>query len=318
MPLASVLPKKPRNINRGVRLGACKLLACPTLAGRQKLSEQATAETNRAERTIRMRLICPNCGAQYEVPDDVIPAGGRDVQCSNCGFTWFERPGACFSEEEGIAAPKESEALVSRAQDAEEFADSDDDDLWVPPPARERKPLSRSVAHILKEEAAREEAQRREEAAAGIQSQPDLGIDDEPDQETQRVEEVRRRMARLKGEMAPLPSKAGGGSRSDLLPDIEDFNSSLRSADERRSDEPEAIEKQEKGQRSGFRLGFSLILLVAILALIVYNLAPRLAEAVPSAAPILSDYVDMVNDLRLWVDLRMQDLIAMMKDKAGS
>ena len=67
-----------------------------------------------------------------------------------------------------------------------------------------------------------------------------------------------------------------------------------------------------------FRLGFSLILLVAIIALMVYNLAPRLAEAVPSVAPILVDYVDIVNDLRLWVDLRMQDLIALMNDKAGS
>ena len=37
-----------------------------------------------------MRLTCPNCGAQYEVPDDVIPLAGRDVQCSNCGDTWFQ------------------------------------------------------------------------------------------------------------------------------------------------------------------------------------------------------------------------------------
>lgn len=39
-----------------------------------------------------MRLTCPNCGAQYEVPDDVIPEEGRDVQCSNCGDTWFQQP----------------------------------------------------------------------------------------------------------------------------------------------------------------------------------------------------------------------------------
>ncbi|WP_293572773.1 zinc-ribbon domain-containing protein [Phaeobacter sp.] len=37
-----------------------------------------------------MRLTCPNCAAQYEVPDDVIPEEGRDVQCSNCGQTWFQ------------------------------------------------------------------------------------------------------------------------------------------------------------------------------------------------------------------------------------
>ncbi len=37
-----------------------------------------------------MRLTCPNCGAQYEVPDEVIPDEGRDVQCSNCGDTWYQ------------------------------------------------------------------------------------------------------------------------------------------------------------------------------------------------------------------------------------
>ena len=37
-----------------------------------------------------MRLICPNCDAQYEVDAAMIPASGRDVQCSNCGRTWFQ------------------------------------------------------------------------------------------------------------------------------------------------------------------------------------------------------------------------------------
>ena len=34
--------------------------------------------------------MCPNCEAQYEVSDSVIPLHGRDVQCSNCGQTWFQ------------------------------------------------------------------------------------------------------------------------------------------------------------------------------------------------------------------------------------
>lgn len=39
-----------------------------------------------------MRLTCPNCAAQYEVPPEAIPPQGRDVQCSACGQTWFEQP----------------------------------------------------------------------------------------------------------------------------------------------------------------------------------------------------------------------------------
>ena len=36
-----------------------------------------------------MRLLCPKCDAEYEIPDYVIPAEGRDVQCSGCQETWF-------------------------------------------------------------------------------------------------------------------------------------------------------------------------------------------------------------------------------------
>ena len=36
-----------------------------------------------------MLIKCPNCNAKYEVPNDIIPATGRDVQCSNCSKTWF-------------------------------------------------------------------------------------------------------------------------------------------------------------------------------------------------------------------------------------
>lgn len=51
-----------------------------------------------------MRLICPNCGAQYEVSNDAVPENGRDVQCSNCGHTWFEKPGASVDAEEDLVA----------------------------------------------------------------------------------------------------------------------------------------------------------------------------------------------------------------------
>ena len=37
-----------------------------------------------------MRLVCPNCDAEYEVDDAAVPKEGRDVQCSNCGHAWFQ------------------------------------------------------------------------------------------------------------------------------------------------------------------------------------------------------------------------------------
>lgn len=46
-----------------------------------------------------MRLVCPNCEAKYEVPEDAIPETGRDVQCANCGHAWYQmRPRAAVAE----------------------------------------------------------------------------------------------------------------------------------------------------------------------------------------------------------------------------
>ncbi len=51
-----------------------------------------------------MRLICPNCVAQYEVDENVIPAEGRDVQCANCGHNWFQDTIQMLSSETDTAS----------------------------------------------------------------------------------------------------------------------------------------------------------------------------------------------------------------------
>lgn len=63
-----------------------------------------------------MRLICPNCGAQYEVPQSVIPEAGRDVQCSSCGHTWFQ------------THPDTAAAETDAGEPANLWDDDDDDD----------------------------------------------------------------------------------------------------------------------------------------------------------------------------------------------
>lgn len=66
-----------------------------------------------------MRLVCPSCAAQYEIPDEAVPEEGREVQCGTCSTSWFqERPVA----EESEAAPRTEEpaAGIERAPDAPE------------------------------------------------------------------------------------------------------------------------------------------------------------------------------------------------------
>ncbi|WP_165351959.1 zinc-ribbon domain-containing protein [Salipiger sp. IMCC34102] len=52
-----------------------------------------------------IRLICPNCGATYEIEASAIPDTGRDVQCSNCAHIWFEEPTRPLAEDTATADP---------------------------------------------------------------------------------------------------------------------------------------------------------------------------------------------------------------------
>ena len=52
-----------------------------------------------------MRLVCPNCEAKYEVPDDAIPDTGRDVQCASCGHAWYQMRARSGAVEAAVAAP---------------------------------------------------------------------------------------------------------------------------------------------------------------------------------------------------------------------
>lgn len=61
-----------------------------------------------------MRLVCPNCEAKYEVPEDAIPETGRDVQCANCGHAWYQmRPRAAVVETPPVAAPVVAPPVVA-------------------------------------------------------------------------------------------------------------------------------------------------------------------------------------------------------------
>ena len=73
----------------------------------------------------KMRLVCPNCSAQYEVDAAVIPESGRDVQCSNCGHTWWQRradegaPPEPVEETEARPAPRTVETEAADHVEAE-------------------------------------------------------------------------------------------------------------------------------------------------------------------------------------------------------
>ena len=61
-----------------------------------------------------MRLVCPNCAAQYEVADNAIPTAGRNVQCANCENTWFQEPANAAKSKQKQTAPEDGEKSAGR------------------------------------------------------------------------------------------------------------------------------------------------------------------------------------------------------------
>jgi predicted Zn finger-like uncharacterized protein len=224
-----------------------------------------------------MRLTCPNCQAQYEVADSVVPTGGRDVQCSACGNVWFQYPADV--------------ALRMRAADLDD--DDDDDDLSgaaAPKPAAPEKRIDKTVLDVLRQEAERELAERKQ-ARPGVETQAELGL-------------VSRPPARA-GD-APRPREAAVGSRRSLLPDVESISPEIETANAERaarSAAEAARAAEDPASRSGreFRRGLAYVLLAFGVLIGLYLMAPMLAEWVPALAGPLAGYVTMVDSLRLAV-----------------
>ncbi|SHF57873.1 MJ0042 family finger-like domain-containing protein [Loktanella atrilutea] len=307
-----------------------------------------------------MRLICPNCGAQYEVDGDLIPDEGCDVQCSNCGHAWFESaaaPSALMEDpepsppepepeqeqapddapapEQPVTRPDPPAAPVRTAAKAEPDtrpeghgrtgspvgpavrrpSPVEEPEPAVPPVRPQaRTPLDPSIADILREEAAREEAARRSEGSGGLEQQHDLGLrDPEPARPATTPTAVRRvetaprdpRPEPVAVAVAPAPET---GRRRELFPDIEEINSTLRSSAERDA-LPLRHAEQVKARKSGRRGFFGTLAVIVALALI-YIFAEDIAASVPALADPLTSYVATVNEGRLWLDAQVQSLLA--------
>jgi len=94
-----------------------------------------------------MLIQCPNCNAQYEVPNDIIPATGRDVQCSSCSKTWFVT---------SLSDKKSTKDKVSKYESLEKGNLSKFETTESFLTDKSNKEVDRDVLEILREEADRE------------------------------------------------------------------------------------------------------------------------------------------------------------------
>lgn len=328
-----------------------------------------------------MRLSCPNCGAQYEVPLDVIPQAGRDVQCSNCGHTWFQvhpdedvelaeevggstpdqgwspedsTPEDTIASEEAedpsedpvghevqppeieIDVPDEDEDVSAPVEKAETHTDEREtaEEASEPEPERTRKPLDSAVTDILREEAEYEAQAREAEEASPLETQPDLGLQQPENESDKRAAQARDRMRRIRGlsdqdDVPETPAEqetaaqqtedAAHHSRRDLLPDIEEINSTLRSDGKGSgTSSGSRAEPTAASKRRGFRLGFAFVVLVAAGMIAVYAYNDKIVTAYPQAEPYISMYMERMNEARVWLDTLVTDGMLWLNEKAAS
>lgn len=293
-----------------------------------------------------MRLICPNCDAQYEVDDAAIPPEGRDVQCSSCGHAWFEMPKhagraaeADFPARGDLAGPGLSapQGVDPDGNTRNRIAETDAEALTgegpphVPLPKQEpevprRRHLDDSVLAVLREEAAREAAARSAESPPPGEVQDELGLAPPaspvppplpfpvPAGQARFADpSVRSEEPAEEDNLAARPAAQRG-----LLPDIEEINSTLRAINEpREEDEYPETGPEDDVERRGFRTGLVLIVFIAVLMWSAYVSAPGIVSALPASESVVQAYVEAVDQARLGVNTMLQSANRALRDLIG-
>jgi predicted Zn finger-like uncharacterized protein len=265
-----------------------------------------------------MRLICPTCNAQYEVADNVIPEGGRDVQCSSCGTTWFQKPVSDIRPaSKPVVAPRRP------VQQDEPRWQAETQDATPPRPVPR---VSDDAASILREEAMRELKARLSERPA-VETQADFGL--MPPIETPRrprPEPVEaeaptptppaaaapaprpapERPAPAAQAPTPAPAPAPAPTGRNRLPDIEEV-AATHSA--RAGATGGVANAQQAAYRRSFRLGFGVSLVAGLAAFAAYVYAPQISARLPAAAPALAAYVAKADILRGKLDVLVKNTL---------
>jgi len=301
-----------------------------------------------------MRLVCPNCAAQYEVDDGNIPEGGRNVQCANCEKTWFQEPAGAdksagakklspgrqaLRKAKADTAPTEepSPEQILEAEAAQEAGQSDggSDDTAT---TSEAPAIDQSVLDILRKEAELDAEVRNSERhaptrdAPGEFAQQEHPVEPDADNLANRARAARSRMnvkrererrlhisadqAESYGDDFVNPTAENnedpGGRRQ--LPDIDELNSSLRSANDKSRPAEHKGQPVTPRRKVAGRVGFYLAVWIALLLTATYTLDEQIVSSVPQAEPFLDSYTTQVDKGRLWLDGVANDVVAAAKN----
>jgi predicted Zn finger-like uncharacterized protein len=265
-----------------------------------------------------MRITCPNCLAQYEIDGALLPAEGREVQCSACDTIWFQSaPTRKAPKPEGIApapaAPADLPTSAPRSwlDDVSDVTLPDEDvgaddtpnddipdrgpsvgDRIFQEPARGRaRALDPAVTDVLRQEAEFEAAQRKRDADP-VEMQPDLGLLGgnpwpafrDPDEE---------------GNDRDSPADTSATNPANF-PDIDDVSATLDPLQASRQSEDGGYDLPMTAQdrQRSFLQGFIIPVALGGLVVGLYMAAPLLSTLIPPAATVLDSFTGAIDDGR--------------------
>lgn len=238
-----------------------------------------------------MRIECPDCFTEYEIPDDVIPETGREMQCSDCDHTWFQ------------PHPDFPESAV--------------------PPEAPRSKLAPEVVNVLREEAQRETRARAAESGEtgrgrkarirGRGARPESLTPSPEEAPAAELEEDIDLTGLQAPEPTPQESEAQPRNRRSRPPANAPIaevipTEAVESAPEPARMAAGMIMPPQAPERKSGGLGsfFLLLLMIGALMAGVYVMAPQLKEAVPEAAGPLDSFTGVVDQGLAWV--KAQDI----------
>ena len=272
-----------------------------------------------------MRLICPKCDAQYNVADDAIPKGGRDVQCSTCGHTWFqtEMSRVLSRPVSRVLSRPIPTAVKSEAKEPQMSASRDVGAYDVPhshkehsqPHQPKHRPVDANIANILRQEAGREHNVPAPEKTATPEKRERKPVSSED------IDATRKRIAQMtddaggtrsgdKPARAAAAASGGGSANPRAIPSMNEINAVLRDrANNNANAEITEADRVEAIRRRGFRRGFFFVMALFVLVITPYVLADQIIENIPQSRETMTQYVAIIEQLRATMNVTTSSIV---------
>lgn len=258
-----------------------------------------------------IRLTCPECGMEYTLAADAIPASGREVECTACGHVWQAQGQAT---EPAMALPQAAEHNDSDVVRHENV------NAPAPKPVNLSRKLPENVLSILRDEVEYERKARAADDILPVSSQADpewpattITEPGTPDPVTPKpMPRLPAPAPKAEAPQQPAPAKPSDlPLRMPSPPDpVTPPSSPAATAAAAAIVKHDRVQKPQTPlhnsplikarRRSGYWPGFGLAAMIALAALALYLLAPRM-EGSGTIGDGLNAYRAQVDLARNWL-----------------